>query len=128
MLHLPQFFAPILLGLQAAFPDPLITDLPRFPATVAYINWQYSCAYIINLRTRREHYPHLEDEIDRVLTVTRRLERCWDAIDDAARPDFSLCRRREGLARLRGLIGEADYAAGRMPPPVPVWLMPRLDD
>lgn len=45
----------------------------------------------------------------------------WDALDDANcewRPEW---QRRLSLARVRDLIGEDDYAAGILPPAVPVW-------
>ena len=53
---------------------------------------------------------------------------CWDAVGAGAaneRPDAAY--RLQWLARLRELIGDEDYFAGRLPPPVPVWRFRRLD-
>ena len=45
----------------------------------------------------------------------------WDAVRDANCEVYYSPVRRAALLRLRGLLGDAEYVAGRLPPRVPVW-------
>jgi hypothetical protein len=48
-------------------------------------------------------------------------QRAWALLAHARWTERDVCGRRECLEELRGLIGDAAYGAGRMPPPVPLW-------
>lgn len=47
--------------------------------------------------------------------------RAWDVLAMAQCESFTAEARRERLAELERVLGMADYFAGRMPSPVPVW-------
>ncbi len=53
--------------------------------------------------------------------------RCWDLLDDAIyMENFTVYRRVESLQRLRELIGDEAYFAGRMPNPTPTDRVPEF--
>jgi hypothetical protein len=102
--------------------DPVALDLSRFPppvvveqccglasAHVAFVRGQAA------LQADRWWYPHYVHEAER-------RQWCWSLLWEAQQPtqdglyDFEPA---DSLLSLRLLIGEANYAAGRMPLPMP---------
>jgi len=45
----------------------------------------------------------------------------YDALIDAQCSYYLVHIRREALGKLRRLLGDEDFAAGRMPLPIPMW-------
>lgn len=60
--------------------------------------------------------PHVMEAI----RVTDEIYAAWDAFGDATVDFYYLNIRRRALAKLRELLGDEDFYAGRMPLPVPV--------
>lgn len=54
------------------------------------------------------------------LRVTDEIYEAWDALGDATVDFYHLHIRRKALAKLRRLLGDEDFFAGRMPLPLPV--------
>ena len=115
------------LCLSWYFPDPLETDLPRFPCTVAQKNWEFAHKFLDRLDDQIALGGVDPEELGAIRVEARFLERCWDALDNATRPHCHDDMKRSELVRLRFLLGEENYAKGFMPPFVPVWCLPRLD-
>lgn len=60
------------------------------------------------------------------------LYQIWDWVDDLALTDkgspwFSVQRRRIALRGLYHKLGEANFLAGRLPPPIPLWRFTRIE-
>jgi hypothetical protein len=101
---------------------PPIQDVMRFPPIGEiregrYFNQRYK-AHLVN---RLEWETDRADQIWRVIQETDQLYRIWDAADDGLNPNYGIARQRKGLARLKELLGDDDYAAAKLPPPVPLW-------
>lgn len=58
------------------------------------------------------------------LRVTDEIYEAWDALGDATVDFYYLNIRRKALAKLRRLLGDEDFFAGRMPLPLPVEARP----
>lgn len=74
----------------------------------------------------------LRPQVWDALQEARRLYLAWDLLDDvtgyhAGRYTFSRETVEGRLDRLRGLLGFADFYAGRMPAPIPTWCFPPQD-
>src|SRR5947199_1989182 len=61
------------------------------------------------------------------LQETDQLYQIWDPVRDARCDYYYVTVRRQALKRLRELIGEDDYYAGRLPPVVPLWRFQRVN-
>jgi hypothetical protein len=75
---------------------------------------------------RVDYLGHAQ-QYEEVLEETRELFEVWNTLDDAQQGYYDEAFRRRKLARLRELLGPADYYAGRLPPPVPVWRFEEID-
>ncbi len=108
--------------------DPPLADLERFPGPeIARHEIAMNAAFEDHLRGQLAVALHRTNELGALLRLTERLYRCWDALRDAHCPDYPANYRRECLARLRCLLGEAAYQGGLMPPGAPYWLFPEID-
>jgi hypothetical protein len=58
---------------------------------------------------------------------TDRLYQLWDTVRDARCDYYYVTVRRDALKKLRDTLGLADYAAGKLPPHVPLWRFERID-
>lgn len=54
------------------------------------------------------------------LREAERIANAWEALRDAQR-HYRFVWKRQSLERLRHILGERDYANGRMPPCAPLW-------
>lgn len=84
-------------------------------------------------RTYREHLAAQLDlervywwPIREAIGETDHLYLVWDAARDARCEYYHVHVRRQSLAKLREMIGPAAYAAGTLPPHVPVWRFQRM--
>ena len=117
------FFLVVVGVLELASPYPPVSDSNLFPS------YQRCC----------EQYWHARDHQD-WLRMQKYLDRgtpaedLWEAWEDDARDrvriweaaasaqlDYGSSWKREALAYLKSLLTEADYYAGRLPPPLPLW-------
>ena len=120
MLALPLLAA--LLSVEEPF-----SDLRRFPPKECVVAaLEFNRAYRTHIDMRRDFEPRNYIELGEVLAETDWCFACWSALGTAhgCYGDYS---RPDGLQRLRTLLGESAYLAGRMPPCVPIWRMRSLD-
>lgn len=75
--------------------------------------------YARKLRAIAELYPDAT-HIKAAISVTDEIYDAWDALNDAQVDFYYLHIRRHALAKLRRILGDADFYAGRMPLPLPV--------
>jgi hypothetical protein len=101
---------------------PDLADLERFPPH------ELACPCVRFNRAYRDHLElslglelHHETWLTRAIEETDELYRAWDALADASKPGASQSWRRRRLADLREVLGPERYAAGEMPPCVPLW-------
>jgi len=121
-----------------------LTDLDRFPVPAQ--PWVvFSREIEQHIDTQKVIYPWRRDFLEVIRSELVAERKVWDALADAQRTYWQddCCFsgwpgvgcvwavsdevRRAALRRLRELLGEADYAAGRMPPPVPWWTFRPID-
>lgn len=93
------------------FPDPV------FAADQMEFNREYRKWLTGQLGWRNWETP----EIEGAIKVTDWLWHVWDFARDAARTNYPVTLRRQWLRSLREMVGPEDYAAGILPPAVPVW-------
>lgn len=106
---------------------PSVSDARRFPDLDTCVReCVFNDRFRQNLARERLAWPANRQGIwQDTADETEWLREVWIAAWNAARE----CESRNGwppfavphLTRLRDLLGEEDYAAGRMPPAVPVW-------
>ena len=58
---------------------------------------------------------------------TKELYKIHDLLDDCFHDGFNLLKKRKSLFQLRKKIGEQDFYAGLLPPPVPIWRFELFD-
>jgi hypothetical protein len=101
---------------------PPLGDARRFPDRGTSADWlNFNRAYRRHLEARRV--------IDRDRTAVLKdagreadhLYQVWDAVREARCDIYYVPVRRVALKRLRDLIGNCDYQAANLPPPVPLW-------
>jgi hypothetical protein len=101
---------------------PPLADARRLPpATQIRQLVGFNSAYRQFLEARREVRRHEWDELTEIINETDRLREIWQAAADASSEDHIWVCRRRSLKRLKELIGEGAYEAGRLPPCVPLW-------
>lgn len=74
--------------------------------------------------TRRVIDQDRGPELRRAGREAERIYKAYDLVRDAGCEWYYVSVRREALKGLRELLGDEDYYAGRLPPPVPVWMYP----
>ena len=79
--------------------------------------------YKQRLENRRELELDRGHHFDAAICETDCLYRVMDNARDAASPFYYVSVRRHALMKLRDQLGPEDWAAVRLPPPVPVWRM-----
>jgi len=85
-----------------------------------------------NLTLNRRYREHVEsrqgsDRVREVLQEVDRLSSVWDTVRDARCEYYYVTVRRAALLRLREMIGEDAYYAGRLPSPVPLQHFQRIE-
>ena len=108
-------------------PGSPLADLQRFPsAAVAWPSYRFAvrhCDWLAEVRDDSDWCAWLDWNGE-----AWHCRYCWDALADAWDRDpegeydgsHTLAWRLERLKRLRTMLGETDYFAGRMPPMVPI--------
>lgn len=121
-------FVAIVLLWPVPDPPPL-TDLRWFPpADMAERNWLMGLGHRDWIDRQAEFALCERDYWDDCRRDARWCNRAWDLLDNAHRCHMNDIEWRRGeLAKLRDMIGWEAYYQGRMPPPLPVWRMPRID-
>jgi hypothetical protein len=101
-------------------------ELARFPPPqIVQDARDFNRAVYASLQGQQLMRRHLWWEYQEILDGCNQSFRAWDALDDAQ--SGSCGPRADALERLRLLIGDEAYYAGRMPPAVPYWLLPEID-
>jgi len=126
VLARPEDFAADLKLLQRRYRDlahaPPLADALRFPdrATVSEL-LAFNRSYRQCMETRQAVEPVHGWEFGEAVAEADRLYQTWDLVRDARCDYYYVTVRRQALLKLRELIGEENYYAGRLPPHVPVW-------
>lgn len=120
-----------LLLAAAAFAQdcqPPLTDLARFPPQeLCWGQVRFADRHLAWLEDRGRLGLMTGEELVAVKEDALWCRRCWDELDSAGRAFYPEESRRAALGRLRRLLGDGAYLAGRMPPPVPLWRFGRAD-
>lgn len=99
---------------------PPVRDRWRFPPSeISDANQHFARAYMDHLRAERALRPHVFWWFDAALEEAEWHRLCHYEASWATWPCGPSIRRRH-LAELRRLLGDAAYAAGRLPPSVPI--------
>jgi len=107
---------------------PRIDDRERFPSQAAANRMaQFSAEFRWNIESRVCGDIHRQDMVESVIEVARRREAVWGLVLRVRNPDSDWASVRGGMARLREILGEEAYYAGRLPPCVPLEAFIRLD-
>lgn len=106
-------------------PRPPLSDLARFPS-IDVVEYELKCNrlyhdYILSRRAVEHRHWWVMHE---VVVETNQLHTAWDTLWRAQLHGHSHIGRgnkqRDGLARLRELLGPERYYAGEMPPAIPI--------
>ena len=82
---------------------------------------RFNRAFRKHLDQRQQLETDRTDALRKVMAETDRLYAVWDAVRDARCEFYYVTVRRAALKKLRDLVGEEEYLAGRLPPNVPTW-------
>lgn len=105
---------------------PRLDEVERFPArTHANEVLAANRAYRNELTARLNIDLFHAGELREAVVEVDQLYQVWDTVRDARCDYYYVTVRRQALRTLRDLIGEAAYYRGEMPPPLPVWHLPR---
>jgi hypothetical protein len=132
ILARPDDFAADLKLLRRRYRDfadaPALNDGLRFPDR-ELVNelLSFNRAYRQHLCTRQSVDLGRWWEYRAALQETEHLYQVWDTVRDARCDYYYVTVRRQALKKLRELIGEDAYYAGRLPPYVPLWRFQRVD-
>ena len=66
-------------------------------------------------------------ELREAVQEADRLYHLWDTARDARCDYYYVTVRRQALKRLREMLGDESYAAGQLPPHVPLWRFQKID-
>jgi len=101
---------------------PPMQDAERFPdrATVADL-LTFNRAYRQQMEIRQAVEPVHWWEYQEAVQEADRLYQIWDSVRDARCGYYYITVRRQALKKLQDLLGFDAYAAGRLPPHVPLW-------
>lgn len=101
---------------------PRLADGARFPDRTTVTEYiTFNRAYRRYLEARQPLEPDRTWQYREALRETDWLYQVWDAVRDARCEFYYVTVRRQALKRLRDLVGPDAYAAGQLPPYVPVW-------
>jgi len=102
--------------------DPLVSldDIERFAVTaaIAQQQWELSKRHAVEMRDKLVGW-NLPEVCEAWEAEMFWRIRAWDLLDFVLRCDKTDARKLEHLSELRRLLGEACYAAGWMPSPIP---------
>jgi hypothetical protein len=126
VLARPEDFAADLTLLRRRYHDladaPALHDCLRFPDRAAVNDLlAFNRAYRQHIDTRQPMELSRWWELRTALQETDHLYQVWDTVRDARCEYYYVTVRRQALKKLRELLGEEAYYAGRMPPYVPLW-------
>ena len=88
---------------------------------------EFNRRYAAHLAARRDFELDRAAVLDAAIRETDRLYRVWDAARDARTDFYYVTVRRAALARLRDLVGDEAFQAGRLPTPVPTQLFNEMN-
>jgi len=101
---------------------PRLGDCQRFPDHGTVNDFLgFNRAYRRYLDARQPVEQDRCESLHAALRETDDLYQVWDAVRDARCEYYYITVRRAALKRLRNLVGSDDYAAGQLPPVVPMW-------
>jgi hypothetical protein len=101
---------------------PRVSDSFRFPERPAVNELvRFNRAFRKHIDQRQQLETDRADTLRTVIHETDRLYAVWDAVRDARCEFYYITVRRQALKKLKDLLGEDSYAAGRLPPNVPTW-------
>jgi hypothetical protein len=107
---------------------PPLADCLRFPdRRLAGELLEFNRAYHKHLTQRQAAGTGERAALEQALAETEQLYEIWDAVRDARSECYFVTARRQALLSLRAALGEHAYAAGTLPPHVPVWRFARAD-
>jgi len=107
---------------------PPSSDANRFPdSTLARDCCRANATYQRFLEARQAFDLRRHEEWGEVLAEARQLAAVWEAVAATTDPAEWTPGRRRALRRLRTLLGPDAYAAGLLPPCVPLWRFERID-
>lgn len=126
VLARPEDFENDLNLLRRRFQDlkaaPKLSDCQRFPdrGTVSEL-LAFNRSYRRHLDARQPLEQDRGDGLRAALQETDWLYQVWDAVRDARCEYYYVTVRRQALKRLQTMLGTDAYAAGQLPPFVPLW-------
>lgn len=101
---------------------PRLDDCRRFPDhRTANEFLGFNRAYRRHIEARQPVEHDRGHELRTAAKETDALYQVWDAVRDARCEYYYVAVRRQALKRLRCMLGEGDFAEGRLPPVVPIW-------
>ncbi len=109
-----------LRGAPAAYEGDRLPDREQV-SNYLTINRTYHQELTERLRLDQAH----SEEIRAALQETDQLYHIWDAVRDARCKYYYVTVRRQALRELRSLVGDAAFYSGQLPPPLPIWRVPR---
>lgn len=101
---------------------PKLADCQRFPDRGAVTEMlTFNRAYRRYLDARQTMEPDRCSCVRTALKETDCLYQVWDSVRDARCEYYYVTVRRQALKRLKSQLGADAYAAGELPPHVPLW-------
>lgn len=101
---------------------PYLRDAQLLPSEEdCAIACQHHWVYRRYIEARRAWEPRRWEFYDQCLADATRLGEIWDTVASARRAEYYVVCRRRHLAKLKDLLGEDAYHAGRLPPATPIW-------
>lgn len=105
---------------------PLLGEGQRFPDRATITDFlTYNRGFRNELQARMAIDCVHADELRDAIHDCDGLHQVWDTIRDANCTYYYVPVRRQALHLVRELIGPAAFYAGQLPPPVPIWHLPR---
>lgn len=84
----------------------------------ARLLWQVSVKHEESMRETVSN-PWLTNDVAAWEREVRWRQRVWFLVDDVLFCNYPMARKLAALREIKELVGEADYAAGRLPAPMP---------
>lgn len=105
---------------------PMLAECQRFPGYPLIVemiaaNRQFRAELGQRLAIDLVHQGPILEAIEQ----TEQLYRIWSEAKDVQGEHYYVTVRRQSLRTLRGIIGPEAFYAGTMPPPLPLWAIPR---
>lgn len=107
---------------------PKIAETNQFPLPLNVINdyIKLNERYVERLRLHLALCPVHREAIQQVIDENAQYHRLWTMLAAAKYTGYYIDYRRTNLHTLRGLLGNEDFYAGRMPPPYTYWLFQKM--